>query len=119
MAFSDPPGGSIIANFEGTLNARTVTCNVTNDQGQQISTAWSLWNVTANASRLQLITTPSELFSISGDPIVSHPQITYRNRLTILRLTSELDKVLVFCGNGERPRQANFTLRIYRNEINR
>ena len=40
--YVDPPSGSAIANFEGTVNASTLICNVTNEQGLQISTQWTL-----------------------------------------------------------------------------
>ena len=54
-----------------------------------------------------------ELFSFSGDPIPGL-NFTYENSLTVTNLTSDLDGVIIYCGTGVQPRQANFTLRIYR-----
>ena len=55
-----------------------------------------------------------ELFEIGGDPHPDYPDATYLNRLTVLNMTSELDDVILYCGTGAQPRQANFTLKIYR-----
>ena len=111
--YVDPPSGSVIANFEGTVNASILTCNVTNEQGLQISTQWTLRNFGGHGSQLQSIISAPEFFSVSGDP-TSIPTITYQNRLVVLSLTNELDAVMVYCGAGEQLQQANFTLRIYR-----
>ena len=110
----DPPSGSVIANFEGTANATTLTCNVTNSQGSQTSTSWFVQNFRGSQSNLQSITNSfvPELFSVDGDPRPGF-NITLRNRLTIVNLTSELDDVTVYCGTGQNPEQANFILRVY------
>ena len=103
----------MIANFEGTVNATTLTCNVTNSQGSQTSTSWFVQNFRGSSS-LQSITDNfvPELFSVDGDPRPGF-NITLRNRLTIVNLTSELDDVTVYCGTGQNPEQANFILRVY------
>ena len=117
--FVDPPSGTVIANFEGTENVTTLTCNVTNpNNGNQIGTRWSIENF-RNVSELQIINTIDErtaslFFLISGDQRPTNPSITFVNRLTILNLTSGLDGATVYCGIGEDLRQANFTLRVYR-----
>ena len=111
--FVNPPSGSVIADFEGTQNASTLTCNVTNDQGLQILTQWTLRNYGGHDSQLQSIAVAPEFFSVSGDP-TGFPSLTYRNRLVVLSLATELDTVMVYCGGNDQFQQANFTLRIYR-----
>ena len=114
MSFVDPPSGSVIADFEGTQNASTLTCNISDDQGLQILTQWTLLNYDGSGSLLRSITIAAEYFSVSGDP-TGHPIIpTYHNHLVVLRLATELDGVLVYCGGYDQFQQANFTLRIYR-----
>ena len=113
MDFVDPPSGSVIADFEGTQNASTLTCNVTDEQGFQVITRWTLRNYGGHGSLLQSITIAPEFFSVSGDP-TSLPSLTYRNHLVVLNLTTELDTVMVYCGGSDQFQQANFTLRIYR-----
>jgi hypothetical protein len=113
VAFVDPPSGSVIADFEGAQNASTLTCNVTNDQGLQVLTQWTLRNYGGSSSQLQSITIAPDFFSVSGDP-TGFPSITYRNHLVVLSLTTELDTVMVYCGGNDQFQQANFTLRIYR-----
>ena len=118
MSFIDPPSGSVIANFEGTENATTITCNITNSEGNQISTQWFVCNFRSVNGR-QFLTTENvtpELFHISGDPIPGNSQASYKNRLTVLTLDSDLDNVTVFCSDGieQQHMAANFTLRIYR-----
>ena len=113
MDFVDPPSGSVIADFEGTQNASTLSCNITNEQGLQIITQWTIRNFEGQGSRLQSIAIAPEFFSVSGDP-TSFPSLTYRNHLVVLNLTTKLDTVMVYCGGSDRLQQANFTLRIYR-----
>ena len=113
--FFHPTSGSVIANFEGTVNVTVITCNITNNEGLQISTQWTLGNFRGHESQLQSVAVAPELFLVTGDPATSDPRITYRNRLTILRLTFELDGVKVYCGGGGQLQQAHFTLRVYRN----
>ena len=114
--FTDPASGSLIANFEGTENAITITCNVTNSQEAQISTQWTLTNFRGSTGLQSVNNAAPELFEITGDPI-SDTMFTFTNRLTILNLVRDLDRVTVFCGTGAMPQQANFLLRIYR-ELN-
>ena len=42
--FTDPPSGTLIANLEGAENATTLTCNLTNPDGDQITTQWNVGN---------------------------------------------------------------------------
>ena len=74
---------------------------------------WGLGNFKGIAHQYFTVDLAPELFLLGGDPIPSAPNFTYDNELTILRLTSELDQVMVFCGFIG-PTDAEFTLRIYR-----
>ena len=114
-SFTDPPSGSLIVDYEGTKNVTTITCNVTNSQGIQITTQWTLANFRGSAALQTINNAAPELFEITGDPIaILGTMFTYRNRLTVLNLVRDLDHVTVFCGTGAMPQQADFVLRIYR-----
>ena len=105
--FIDPaPSGSVIANFEGTINATTLICIVTRGE-TQIDTFWSIANFRGVADRQSLLSLGSSpnLFVVEG---------LFFDELTITNWTSEIDQVIVFCGTGGEPMQANVTLRIYR-----
>ena len=110
-----PDSGTTIANFEGTLNAATLTCNITSPQGNQISTTWSVGNFREVVGPQIIVQNfATELFSVDGDPDPNNPGLTYLNQLTILNLTSELDGVTVFCGTGINLEEALFHLKVYR-----
>ena len=116
-AQTDPPSGSVIANFEGTANLTTLVCNVTNPaiNNEQDITVWNIANFRGVSGVTRLLTTTAPaLFEFGGDPIPATPTFNFNNRLTILQLTSELDEVVVYCGIGGNSQQANFMLRIYR-----
>ena len=91
----DPPSGSVIANFEGTLNAITINCysSVTNSQGAGVTTEWTLTNFGGNDALFTLTSVAPELFSFSGDPIPGF-NVTYMNSVTVTNLTSDLDGVI-------------------------
>ena len=112
----DPPSGEVIADFEGAENVTTIMCNGTDGRVPpiQLETRWSIENF-RNTPGLQAITNDldTNLFVVSGDPDPVGPSGSFRNRLTILRLTSELDGTTIYCGIGATPQQANFPLRIY------
>ena len=113
-----PDSGITIANFEGTLNANTLTCNVT-FQTNQISTTWSVGSF-RGVEGPQVIDQnlgTEQLFAIGGDPDPNNPGLTYLNQFTILNLTTELDGVTVFCGTGIDLQQAQFLLRVYRKSV--
>ena len=115
----DPPSGSVIANFEGTLNATTLTCNVTAPQiGSQVITSWSVRNFRGVTEQGFVRTLAPELFLLGGHPIPAGVPdgVTYDNQMTILNLTSELDRVVLLCALQEEI-LANFTLRVYRKII--
>ena len=120
VEFTDPPSGSVIANFEGTLNATTLTCDVTNS-GIRISTTWFVQGLVGDGF-VQTISDEfdPQLFLVSGDPRPNlGPDRTFRNRLTIVNLTAELDGVIIYCGIGQssESEQANFTVRIYHKSL--
>ena len=110
---ADPPSGSLIADFEGALNATTITCNVTTSEGIQIITQWTLANFRGSAGLQTLNNAAPELFEITGDTIPG-TMFTFGNCLTVSNLIRDLDYVIIFCGTGAVPQQANFILRIYR-----
>ena len=109
--FVDPVSGSLIANFEGTENVTTITCNITN--GDQIGTLWSIENFRNNPDLQFIYNGLTGPFFIGGDPRPSSTS-TFTNRLTVLILSSELDGVIIYCGSGQNRQQANFRFRVYR-----
>ena len=115
VQFVDPPSGQVIADFEGAENFTTITCNVTAASGGQATTRWGIENF-RGVSTLQniLVSFDPTLFLISGDIFRG---FNIANRLTILRLASELDGAILYCGTGALPQQANFPIRIYRKFI--
>ena len=117
-AQTDPPSGSVIADFEGTANVTTLVCNVTEMSGERGVTVWSIANFRGVSGVAGLLlTTAPELFEFGGEPIPTAPQFTYLNQLTILQLTSELDEAVLYCGTGRNSEQASFLLRIYREQL--
>lgn len=112
----DPPSGSVIGDFEGAINATTLTCNVTDSLGNQAITSWSVGNFRDVRLQGYNLNLAPELFFLGGDPIPSVPSASYDNKMTILNLTSELDWVVLYCALQDKV-LANFTLRIYR-ELN-
>ena len=104
--FISIPSGSVVANFEGTINAPTLICNVTRD-GIQIDTFWTIGNfrgVPGGQAFINLVSTQN-IFLAEGSLL---------NELRVTNWTSEVDRVIVFCGTGGDPTQTNVTLRIYR-----
>ena len=111
--FVDPPSGSVIADFEGTLNATTFRCNISHG-GIQVGTQWSIENFGGNPSLQTVSNAASDLFEFGGDLRPESTTDTFINRITVLNFTSDLDNAIVYCGTGAQRRQANFMLRIYR-----
>ena len=109
-----PPSGSLVANFEGELNATAFSCSVTSGLNQ-ITTEWSIQNFRGvDSPRPITFDLAPELFLFTGDQIPSDPIITFSNVLVVRNYTFELDGVVLYCGTGRDPQQANFTLRVYR-----
>ena len=114
---SDPPSGSVIVDFEGALNSTNIACDIVNRSRHQINTEWSISNF-KGVSSFQMLSDP-EIFLFSGDPIPGNvPTQTYQNRLTILILSNDLDRVTIFCGSSTFPTLAHFFFRIYRKHYN-
>ena len=111
-----PESGSTVIGGEG--ESITFYCRVLNERnGTQVATEWFLERRDAGSSGPQTII-PTQTFNITGEP-VPNPVIagqTYQTNLTILSLTSDLDRATLSCGRGGTPPtiDANFTLRIYR-----
>ena len=104
----------MVANFEGAINATTLTCNVTNTNGQQVSTIWNVANFDGvpDIRRVSTADPDSNIFLISGD-LRPGLALTFGNRITVLNWTSAVDAVTLYCGTGEIPDQAGVALRIY------
>ena len=114
MDFVDPPSGSVIANFEGTLNATTLSCNISTDsEGTQIGTQWVTENFRGNPALQRVSDAAPDLFEFGGDLRPGSTTDTFLNRLTIVNVTSDLDNVILYCGTDIQRRQANFTIRLY------
>ena len=103
-------------DFEGAINVTTITCDIVNRSRSQESTEWSISSF-KGVSGFHTLTdiTASEIFLFSGDSIPGAvPNLTYRNQLTILVFSNDLDRVVIFCGSNAFPAQAHFIFRIYR-----
>ena len=111
----DPPSGSVVANFEGAVNASTLICKVLDSGGFRTTTSWFIRNFKSQ-SDLVLISGGAfpEIFSFGGDPVPTEPNRTYLNQLTFLNFTSDLDGTTVFCGTAVDHDQARFYLKVYR-----
>ena len=99
------------------MNAATLTCIVTLSDGlTQTFTEWFVRNFMGNDG-LQVINDDffPEVFSAGGDPLPTNPNRTFRNQLTLLNFTAELDGITIFCGTGGVGNQelAKFYLRVY------
>ena len=111
---TDPPNGSLIVDFEGAINTTIITCHIINRTRDQINTEWSVTNF-KGLSSFQTLSSNPEIFHFSGDPIPgTMPTQTFRNRLTILNMSNDLDRVTLSCGSNIFPTQALFFFRIYR-----
>jgi hypothetical protein len=106
---SPVPSGSVVANFEGVVNAPTLICNVTRGE-IQIDTFWSIANFRGVPSGVSLLNLMSSQNVFLAEGI-------FLNELRVTNWTSEVDQVIVFCGTGGNPTQTNVTLRVYRKLI--
>ena len=110
-----PESGSTVIGGEG----ETVTfyCRVLNEaNGTQVATEWFIER--RDAGSPQTIVRTQTNFNITGEPLPNPPipGQTYQTNLTILSLTSDLDRGNLSCGRGGTPPtiDASFILRIYR-----
>ena len=110
-----PDSGSTVIRGEG--ESVTFYCRVLNEpNGTQMVTEWFLQRIDAGGP--QTIVRTQSNFNITGEPL-PNPVIagqTYQTNLTILRLTSDLDRANLSCGQGGTPPtiDGSFILRIYR-----
>lgn len=97
-----PDCGALIAGHHEATNMPALLCNVFRDN-QQTTTVWSTG--TATSSRIIPLSQSSGSLWVSNN--------FYTNKLSIHALTSDLDNMVIYCGTEEKPKLANFTLRIY------
>ena len=113
---TQPPSGSVIANFEGDENTTTLVCNISSDGTFQISTTWSIQNYRGSVGLTDITGSP-EPFIVGGPPNPLAPQFSLSNELTVSNWTADLDGTTIFCGTGQNQRQASFFLRVYRKSL--
>ena len=110
---SQPPSGTVIANFEGARNATTLFCNISGDGMTQIGTTWSITNYRGSTGIVDLTSSP-EPFVVSGDLRPGSTERTFLNELTVSNWIADLDRAIVSCGTGQDPQEAIFPFRVYR-----
>ena len=112
---TQPPSGSLIANFEGARNTILV-CNISSDGTTQISTTWSIQDFRGIIGLTDLTGSP-EPFIVGGPPNPLAPQFSLLNELTVSNWTADLDGTIIFCGTGQDQREGHFFLRVYRKSL--
>ena len=116
MLSTQPPSGTLIANFEGTENVITLICNISGDGSNQIGTTWSIANYRGSITLVDITGGP-EPFDVGGPPNPLAPQVSLSNELTISNWTADLDGATIFCGTGIDQQEASFSLRVYRKSL--
>ena len=98
----------------------TFYCRVLNEaNGTQVTTEWFVQRIDAGSP--QTIVPNQSNFNITGEtfpnPVI--PGQTYQTNLTILSLTSDLDRANLSCGQGGTPPtiDTSFIVRIYRKYV--
>ena len=112
----DPESGSVIRDVEGAQNI-SFFCEAFNGDSP-IQTQWLQQtpdDIEAGRGP-SFIPNDDENFIRSGDSIVEmNITVQLNTNLTIVTLTAELDKVIIFCATTvDLSSLANFTLRVYR-----
>ena len=109
---SVPASGSTLAGNEGEENIPIICTLLREAGGPQRVTEWFI----DRGSGPGLILNTDTNFEIVGESVPNATDSTYRTNFTILRLTSDLDRVTISCGLGGNPPTlaADFPLRIYR-----
>ena len=113
-----PESGSTVTGSEG--ERVTFYCRVLNEtNGTQVATEWFIQRIGAGSPRTIVRTQTN--FNITGEPL-PNPVVTgqtYQTNLTILSLTSDLDRANLSCGRGGTPPtiDASFILRVYRKYV--
>ena len=119
MQESIPENGSTVAGGEG--ERITIFCKMLNEtDGTQVPTEWFIQRRDADSPQT-IVGGPDSNYSITGGPL-PNPVVagqTYQTNLTILSLTSDLDRANLSCGRGGTPPtiDASFILRIYRKYV--
>ena len=112
---SIPESESTLAGDEGEENI-TIICTLLREAGgpQQV-TEWFIERPGQTSPQLILDNQEFANFEIVGEPIPNTTNSDSRTNFTVLNLTSDLDRAVIFCGlGGINPVfAANFTLRIY------
>ncbi len=112
VAESDPEVGSTIAGFENEANV-LVQCKVVEGSAERV-TIWSILPENDDDGVAELINNQNTDYNIIGDPVPGESPLTFGNNLTILSLTADFDRAVLFCGTSQDLFVGNFTLRIYR-----
>ena len=115
MQESVPESGSTVVGDEG--ERVTFYCRVLNEaNGTQVATEWFIQR--RDSGSPQTIVRSSN-YNITGEPLPNPAGQTYQTNLTILSLTSDLDRANLSCGRGGTPPtiDASFILRIYRKYV--
>ena len=111
---SIPESESTLAGDEG--ENITIICTLLREAGgpQQV-TEWFIERPGQTSPQLILDNQEFANFEIVGEPIPNTTNSDSRTNFTVLNLTSDLDRAVIFCGlGGINPVfAANFTLRIY------
>jgi len=106
---SDPESGSTLAGSEGEEHI-TIVCTLLQEAGgpQQV-TEWFIQRPGQTSPQLIL-----EFFA-NFETLPNIANRNFRTNFTILRLTSDLDRAVIYCGLAgiDIVLAANFTLRIY------
>ena len=100
--------------IRGEGESVTFYCRVLNEtNGTQVPTEWFIER--RDAGSPQTIISGQSNFNITGEPLPNPAGQTYQTNLTILSLTSDLDRANLSCGRGGTPPtiDASFILRIY------
>ncbi len=108
---SDPEVGSTIAGFENEANI-LVQCKVVDGSNQQI-TIWLILKENDPNGEADLINNNNPDYNITGDPVPGET-LMFRTNLTILSLTADFDRAVLFCASSLVIDAGNFTIRIYR-----
>ena len=114
----NPPNDSVVAHLPGTINATVIECNVfqeISNDGEllQISTTWALLNFRSISQIIVSNIGFAGLFLIGGTPSPSGFLCsTFRNRITVLNFTKDLDESVLVCGTAKEG-QGYFNFRVY------
>ncbi len=89
-----------------------VQCKVVEGSAERV-TIWSILKENDGDGVVNLINSANPDYSITGDPVPGE-SLTFRTNLTLLSLTADFDRAVLFCGTSKDLDAGNFTLRIYR-----